>query len=133
MVRRLVQVVALAVAVAVAVAAGTYVRHQRTGPDPVETAEAATAAYAAGDCKGLRAVSFDPSLVDCAEVAGVRDAYRAEGLEPDTFRYDVVSREGAQAAVRITYRRDDQRAEEIVRLQRRGDDWLVLAAPVGQS
>jgi hypothetical protein len=44
-----------------------------------------------------------------------------------------VSRDDLDAAVRITYRRDGRTAQEIVRLIRSGDDWRVLAAPLGTS
>jgi len=130
MVRRLLQVVALATAVAVAIGAGTLVRHHVLEPDPVEVAEAATRAYASGDCEALRKVSLAPATVDCSAVTGVRDAYRSEGLEPDTFTYDVVAREDDTASVRIRYERDDQPAEEIVELERLDDHWLVLPVPL---
>ena len=133
MLRRLLQLVALAAAVAAAIAVGTAVRQHRAGPGPVAVARQATTAYAAGDCQALRKVSFDPGVVDCRDVSGVRDAYRAEGLRPDTFRYELVARDELVASVRIAYRREGKPAEEIVRLQRRDDDWLVVATPIGAS
>jgi hypothetical protein len=130
MIRRLVQLVALAAAVAVALGAGTFVRHQLSAPDPVAVAETATRAYAAGDCAALRKVSFDPGTVDCAAVAEVGDAYRREGLEPDTFRYETVRSDGHTASVRITYERDHHPVEEIVELERSDDSWKVLPVPL---
>jgi hypothetical protein len=131
MIRIVVRLVALAVAVTVAIAAGVAVRHQMTPSDPVDVAEDATRAYATGDCAALREVSLDPVGVDCAAVADVRDAYRREGLEVETFQYDVVRSDAHAASVRITYRRDGRTAEEIVELQRPDDDWKVLPVPSG--
>lgn len=133
MVRRMVWLVALVAAVAVALGAGTLVRHQLSGSGPVDVARAATRAYAEGNCEALRTVSLDPSAVDCAAVADVRDAYRREGLEPGTFRYEVVSADDHIASVRITYERDDEPAEEIVQLERTDDEWKVLPVPLVAS
>lgn len=130
MVRRVLRVVALVAAVAVAVGAGTMVRHQLSGSDPVDVARAATKAFATGDCAALRRLSAVPAAIDCAAVHGVRDAYRAEGLKPETFRYQVVSRDDRTASVRISYRTRGKPAEEIVELERHDDTWKILPVPL---
>lgn len=129
--RRMLQVVTLAVAVAVAIGAGTLVRRHLDGPDPIATVRAATAAYASGDCSALRKVTVDPDTVDCAAVDSVRDAYRAEGLEPATFRYDVVARDGDDATVRIWYDRGKNAEQELVQVRKRDGSWKVFPAPLG--
>lgn len=128
--RRVGRATALVLAVALAVGAGTLLRRHLAGPDPVAVTRAATRAYASGDCQALRAVSAHPRQVSCADVAQVRDAYRDEGLRPETFSYDVVARDGDSATVRITYERDDLLSQEIVELEREDGAWKVLLVPL---
>ncbi|MCW2831817.1 MAG: hypothetical protein JWP31_2509 [Aeromicrobium sp.] len=125
MARRVAQLIALGLAVALAVGAGMLVRRQLDGPDPVEVVKVATLAYAGGDCAALRDVSESPRGVDCDDVDAVRDAYRREGLEPAAFTYTLVARQGDTATVRISYERDGQPQDELVRLERHGGDWKI--------
>jgi hypothetical protein len=123
--RRLRGLALLLVALAGAVWAGQLVRGHLDGPGPVPIVRAATQAYATGDCAGLRAVSAQPRAVECSAVRDVQAAYRAEGLEPREFGYEVASQGGGAALVRISYVKGDATLDDLIPVEQVDGEWRV--------
>jgi hypothetical protein len=123
--RRLRGLALLLVALAGAVWAGTLVRDRLDGPGPVPVVRAATEAYADGDCVALRAVSAQPRSVECSAVRNVQAAYRAEGLQPADFSYEIASQDAGVALVRISYVQDDATLDDLIPVERVDGQWRI--------
>ncbi|MBC7632336.1 hypothetical protein [Aeromicrobium sp.] len=124
---------AMLIALSVAIWAGTLVRHHLEGPGPVDTVKTATAAFADGNCTALRKVSARPSSIKCSEVTEVQRSYRDRGLKPSSFTYELASRDGNVAMVQINYRQDGKKQQELIPVEKRGNDWLVSAVSGGRE
>ena len=122
---RILSLLTVVVAFSLAVWLGTQVGNRLDGPDPIDTVEQATRAYANGDCVALRQVSERPASVDCAAVKEVARAYRDERLKPDQFTYALASRSGDVATVRVTYVKDGTTEQELIPLEKRDGQWKV--------